>query len=252
MSGLWLYPLLFGVGLFAGMVDSVAGGGGLITIPAFLAMGLSPQDALGTNKLQACFGSGSATFHFARAKEVDLKSCGRGILFTALGAALGTLTVQLANPGFLKQLIPVLLIAIALYTLLTPKLGLEDAKPRLGSAAFHLLFGLGLGFYDGFFGPGVGSFWIIAYVSLLGFNMKKATANTKVMNFTSNLTSLLFFFIGGHVLVVKALAMAAGQLVGARIGVGLVLRRGARFVRPVFLAVAFAMALKLLVQAVGS
>lgn len=206
---LWLFPLLFTAGLVAGLVDAIAGGGGLITIPVLLAVGLPPQMALGTNKLQASFGSGSASFNFLRSGMAQLRECVRGIAFTFAGAALGAIAVQRMNPGFLKVAIPIMLGAIAIYTFFTPDLGAIDVRPRLKSGAFYGVAGLVLGFYDGFFGPGTGSFWVVAFMVLLGFNMKKATAYTKVMNFTSNVASLLFFVIGGHVLYLPALTMAA-------------------------------------------
>src|SRR5512135_3065521 len=107
------FPFLFAAGLAAGLIDSMAGGGGLITIPVLLGMGLPPQTALGTNKLQGAFGSGSAMVHFARAGSVDLRECAAGVLWTALGAALGTLAVQRLDPAFLRAAIPLLLIVIA-------------------------------------------------------------------------------------------------------------------------------------------
>src|SRR5213594_878305 len=111
----WRLPILFGTGLCAGFVDSIAGGGGLITVPVLLSLGLSPLDALGTNKLQSSFGSASATFHYSRAGLVSWKDCRDGIIATAIGSIIGTLVVQRLDPRYLRQAIPVLLIAIALY-----------------------------------------------------------------------------------------------------------------------------------------
>jgi uncharacterized membrane protein YfcA len=239
------YPLLFLTGLFAGFVDTIAGGGGLITLPVLLGIGIPPQFALGTNKLQSSFGSGSATIHFAAAKAVCFKDCVAGIVFTFIGAAGGAIVVQQMSPDFLKKIIPFLLIAIVIYTVLTPKLGLEDIRPRIRQSWFYLIFGLSLGFYDGFFGPGTGSFWAIAFLLGMGFNLQKATAYTKVMNFTSNVASLLFFIIGGHVYYGVGLTMAAGQVIGGRLGSRFVMRKGAQFIRPVFIAVVTAIILKL-------
>lgn len=227
--------LLFCTGLVAGLVDTIAGGGGLITIPVLLGLGLAPQMALGTNKLQACFGSGSATLAFIRKGTVKLEQCRQGILWTAAGAALGAFTVQLLDPSLLKQLIPWLLMAIVIYTVMSPRLGLEDIHPRMAAGPFFLLGGVSLGFYDGFLGPGVGSFWVMALVFALGFNLTKATGYTKVMNFTSNFVALLLFIVGGHVLWREGLIMGLGQFFGARIGAHLVVSRGARFIRPVFI-----------------
>jgi len=242
----WHLPLLFATGLAAGFVDSIAGGGGLITVPVLLSFGLSPQQALGTNKLQAVFGSGSASFHYARAGTVPLSDCIRCFLLSFAGAAAGAIAVQQVDPGFLRRLIPILLIAVAVYVLIKPQLGAADAHQRIPRAWFDLLFGLGLGFYDGFFGPGTGTFWAMAFVLGLGFNLTRATGYTKVMNFASNLSSLLFFLWGGKVLFAAGLTMGAGQWLGARIGSRMVVKRGTKFIRPVFLSVVLGLTLKLL------
>jgi uncharacterized membrane protein YfcA len=246
MIGYWPLPLLFATGLAAGFVDSVAGGGGVITLPVLLSFGLGPKDALGTNKLQATFGSASAAAHYALAKTVSLKDCARSFIFTLTGAAIGAMAVQQVNPTFLRRAIPVLLILVAIYLLIKPRLGTEEVEPRISRFWFDLVFGLGLGFYDGFFGPGTGTFWAVAYVMGLGFSLTRATAYTKVMNFASNLSSLAFFLAGGHAYAVVGLTMGLGQLVGARIGARMVITRGTAFIRPVFLTVVLALTLKLL------
>ena len=246
MDSLGCYAILLVTGLVAGFVDTVAGGGGLITLPVLLSLGLSPQDALGTNKFQSSFGSGSATFHYARARVVDLQECRLGILFTLIGTSLGALAVLQIDPALLKQLIPILLVGIVIYLMVRPKVGFEEIQPRMGAKIFYLFFGLGLGFYDGFFGPGTGSFWAVAFMCFLGFNMTKATGYTKVMNFTSNLFSLVIFIAGRRVHYDYGVVMAAGQLIGARFGARAVIQRGARFIRPVFLTVVVALTLKLL------
>ena len=123
---------------------------------------------------------------------------------------------------------------------------MNDQKGKLNPNLFFLIFGLLLGFYDGFFGPGTGNFWMLAFVFLLGFNLKKATANTKWVNFTSNIVSLIFFAIGGKILIIPGLAMAAGQLSGAFLGSKLVLRSGARFIRAFFLVVTAATIIRLI------
>lgn len=245
----WLYPLLTLTGLAAGFVDSIAGGGGIITIPVLLSTGLSPQEALGTNKLQAAFGSGSATWHYSRAGLVDWRSCVAGIVFTALGAAVGTwLVARRVDPEFLRQAIPWLLVGVAAYMLLQPRVGEQEIRPRLTPGVFHLVFGLLIGFYDGFFGPGTGTFWAMAYLLGLGCNLTRATAQTKVMNFTSNVVSLAVFLAAGHLHYGAGLCMGAGQLVGARLGSRVVIRQGARFIRPLFIAVALAVTARLLWQ----
>ncbi len=245
----WHLAVLFTTGLAAGFVDSIAGGGGLITLPVLLSFGLPPQLALGTNKVQATFGSGSAAWHYARAGTVQLRDCGLGFALSLVGAALGTLAVLHVNPSFLKRVIPILLIAVALYVLLKPRLGAVDLHPRMARGLFYSICGLLLGFYDGFFGPGTGTFWTMAFMLGLGFNLTKATGYTKVVNFASNVGSLLFFLVWGNVVASAGLAMGFGELVGARIGSRMVIARGTKFVRPIFLTVVFALALKLLYDA---
>ncbi len=243
-----LLPLLFGAAFLAGLIDSIAGGGGLITVPVLMGIGLPPQVALGTNKLQASFGSGSAMLHFVRAGTVRLSDCLSGILWTALGAALGVWAVQLLDATLLKQLIPWLLAAIAIYTLLSPRLGAEDAHARMKPAPFYLLFGLAIGFYDGFFGPGTGSFWTMALMMLLGHSMLRATATTKVMNFTSNFVALIFFLSVGQVRFLEGIVMGVGQFLGARVGSKLVIRKGTSFIRPVFITMVLALVGRLIYQ----
>lgn len=240
--------MFFTTGVGAGFVDSIAGGGGLITLPVLLNCGLSPQLALGTNKLQATFGSGSATWHYGRAGLIAWKECVAGVLFTFVGAFLGTLAVQQLDPAFLKRAIPWLLAAVAVYVLVRPELGAADTKPRLNSPPFFAGFGLLLGFYDGFFGPGTGTFWAMALMLGLGLNLTKATAHTKLMNFTSNFASLLVFLLHDQVVYGAGFSLGLGQLLGARLGARVVIRRGSSYIRPIFITVVLALTLRLLWQ----
>lgn len=242
-------PLLFFTGIVAGFVDSIAGGGGLITLPVMLSLGGDPQHALGTNKLQATFGSASAAWHYSQAGAVELRQCWRACVFTFLGAVIGTMGVRQIGPNTLKVIIPLLLIAVAVYSLRNPKLGEADARPQITRGRFDLVFGLLLGFYDGFFGPGTGTFWTMAFVLMLGFNLTRATAHTKVVNFSSNLCSLLIFALAGQIHYVAGITMGLGQLIGARFGSQMVMKRGTRFIRPVFIAVVLAITGKLLYDA---
>jgi len=234
---LWMYPLLFLFGLTGGFVDSVAGGGGLITVPLLMSLGLPPQLALGTNKFQASFGSFSASVHYIRKGKAQLSEAIYGIVFTAVGAGFGAFLVQQVDAGSLSKVIPFLLTAILFYIVFSPDLGKIDKHPRMGIRLFFLIFGLAIGFYDGFFGPGTGSFWVVFIMIFLGHNMVKATAYTKIMNFTSNIISLIVFVVGGNVLFKAGLIMAAGQFIGARIGSGIVVKKGTKFIKPVFITV---------------
>ncbi len=242
----WAYPVLFVIGLVTGTVDAIAGGGGLISLPALLAFGLPAPIALGTAKLQGVFGTGSATWSYARRGAVDLRECRLGFVLTALGALGGAFALRRLDPQFLGALIPWLLGAIVVYMIFRPQLGETSRHHRMETTPFYLLFGLGLGFYDGFFGPGVGSFWTIAFVTVLGHDFVRAAGHTKVMNFASNLAALALFAAAGTVMWLPGLAMGAGQLIGGRFGAHLAMTRGARFVRPIFLVMATLVALKLI------
>ena len=244
-DSLWTIPILFLTGAIAGLVDSIAGGGGLITIPVMLSIGLPPQVALGTNKFQASFGSLTAAAYHVHKKNVDLKDAWFGVVCTLIGAVIGTWAVQQVDAQALGKVIPFLLTGILIYTFFTPALGERDMSPKMRKNTFYLIAGLAFGFYDGFFGPGVGSFWAIAFVAGLGFNLSRATGSTKLMNFVSNVVSLLVFALNGNVLVIFAVPMAVGQIVGARLGSGLVVKRGAAFIRPVFVTMVCIMILKL-------
>jgi uncharacterized membrane protein YfcA len=241
----WTIPVLFATGLLAGFVDSIAGGGGLISLPVLLGVGIPVQQSLGTNKLQAVFGSAGASWNYARLGAVSLGECKTGIVCTVVGAAAGTLLVQHLDQELLRRALPVLLVVIAFGVLLKPQLGEKDIHPRMAWPWFYLGFGLLLGFYDGFFGPGVGTFWTMAFMLGLGFNMTKATGYTKVMNCASNVVSLVLFLWAGQVEYTAGLTMGAGQLIGAKIGSGMVVTRGTKFIRPIFITMVIALALKL-------
>ena len=246
MIDFWQLGMLFTTALVAGFVDSVAGGGGLITLPVLLSTGLDPRHALGTNKLQAVFGSGGATFHHFRAETTTWKECRRGFLFTFFGAMLGAVAVQLLDPNLLKRFMPVMLLAVAFYVFFKPKFGEEDIHPRMTPERFDLVFCLGIGFYDGFFGPGTGTFFAMAFALGLGFNLIKSTAHAKVMNFSSNIASLILFLLMKQVWFTAGLTMGVGQWLGARVGSRMVLRGGAKFIRPVLMIVVIAISCKLL------
>jgi len=244
----YLIPTFIITGIIAGIVDSIAGGGGLVTVPVLLGVGLPPQLALGTNKFQSSFGSFTAATNYVKNKIVPIKDCYSGILLTVMGALTGTWALQQIDTQILKTIIPVLLIIIAVYTLVSPEIGIKDKKAKLPLFFFYLIFGISLGFYDGFFGPGVGSFWVIAFILFSGFNMTKATGYTKVMNFTSNMTSLCVFYFYNHISFSIGLCMACGQVIGARIGSNLVIAKGNRFIKPIFIAVITATTIKLLCE----
>ena len=235
---IWHYPVLFISAIAAGWVASIAGGGGIITLPALLGIGFPAKIALGTNKCQSSFGSFTAAYNYSRNGLADLKKAIPGIIYTLIGASVGTIVVQLVDNEVLNYFIPILLLGIAIYMFFSPNLGKIEKKSTFPLHIVFLITGLTIGFYDGFFGPGTGNFWAIALVALAGFNLSKATGYTKIMNFTSNFTALLFFIIGGNVYFTVGIMMGFGQVIGARIGSGMVIKRGAAFIRPVFIFVA--------------
>ncbi len=239
---------LVGVAAIAGFVDAIAGGGGLLSIPALLWAGLPPLQALGTNKLQAVFGSFAASLNFIRQGQISLRPLVLTLILTFLGSGLGTWAVQQIDSQVLRDLLPILLIGFATYFLVSPRVGDTDAHQRISLPLFGLSAGFGIGFYDGFFGPGTGSFFTLAAVLLLGFNLTKASAHARLLNFTSNLASLLAFAWGGHLLWTLGLCMALGQFAGAWAGSHLVIRHGSTLVRPLLVIISLVMALKLLLD----
>ena len=240
--------ILTAVAAVAGMIDAIAGGGGLLALPALLWAGLPPVQALATNKLQGTFGTATASYRFIRGGEIDWRRLKVPILMTFIGAVSGTLAVQRLGSALLEDMVPVLLIAFALYFLLSPRIGDQDAQHRISHNLFGLLIGFGVGFYDGFFGPGTGSFFAAAFVMLLGYNLRRATAGTKLLNFTSNIASLLFFALAGQVVWQVGLPMGLAQVAGAWVGSHLVIRHGTRIIRPLLVVVSLAISLKLLLS----
>ena len=246
LNSFYLYPILFLTGTAAGFVDSIAGGGGLITLPILLTVGLPPQIALGTNKFQASFGSFTAAFYYVQRGLASLKNVKLGIVCTLIGAAIGTYSVQRVSGKILADVIPFMLLAVLVYVVTVPNAGMRKRTFRQTAIAsnnglrqhiFYGIAGLTLGFYDGFFGPGVGSFWAIAFVGAMRFDFAKATGYTKVMNFTSNAVSLLVFLTGGFIWFATGISMAVGQIVGAKLGSRMVIRKGVQIIRPFYIAV---------------
>ena len=240
--------LLFLAAFIAGFIDSIAGGGGLITIPAMLIAGIPPLETLGTNKLQSMFGSASATIAYARQGHVDLAAQLPMAAMALLGGAIGAVIASFVPGDVLRVLMPFLLIAIALYFALKPNLSDEDRHRRMTPLVFGLTFVPLIGFYDGVFGPGTGSFFMLAFVSLAGFGMLKATAHTKLLNFGSNVGAFVVFMFGGVVLWKVGLLMGLGQFLGAQAGSRLAMKNGAKLIKPLLIVTCIALATKLLMD----
>jgi uncharacterized membrane protein YfcA len=240
--------LLAVAGFVAGFIDSIAGGGGLITVPALLLAGFGPVEALGTNKLQALFGSGSATYSYARKGHVDLRRLAPAAVLAVIGSAVGAGLASVAPGEILQALLPILLIAAAVYFALRPNPGDVDRAQRIRPALFLVTVPPAIGFYDGLFGPGTGSFFMLAFVGLAGFGILKATAHTKFLNFGSNIGAFIVFAAVGAVAWKVGLVMGVMQFAGARIGSALAMRVGARLIRPLLVVVSLALAVRLLVD----
>lgn len=232
----------------AGCVDAIAGGGGLITVPALLLCGLTPAQALATNKLQGCFGAGTSALAFARAGLVNPRAQGRAAAI-ALAAAGGGALVALALPAqALRAVMPFALIAVALFFWLKPGLTAAARPERLRPMVFALTLVPLVAFYDGFFGPGAGSFYMLGFVLLAGRGLLQASAETKALNFASNLGALAVFAFGGQIFWGLGLAMAMAQVAGALVGARLALRIGAPLIRPALVVMCAALACRLLWQ----
>ncbi|WP_298607128.1 TSUP family transporter [uncultured Thiothrix sp.] len=245
---LHLFIILFAVATLAGGIDAIAGGGGLLTIPALLWAGLPPLQALATNKLQASFGSFTATYTYTRQGLINPSEHCLAIALTFIGAACGAWVVQQIDSSFLAKLIPLLMMGFALYFMFAPKLGDEERHQRIGKNMFAAMAGFGIGFYDGFFGPGTGTFFVIAFVTLLGYSLPRATGGTKLLNFTSNIASLILFSLSGHILWLLGLGMGLGQIIGSYLGSKLAIKHGSRLIRPLLVIVSLLVSLRLLLQ----
>jgi uncharacterized membrane protein YfcA len=243
--GLDLTALLMAAAFIAGMIDAVAGGGGLITIPALLAAGVPPVQALATNKLQSSFGTAGAVIAFARRSHIDLRRLAVPALASFAGSALGAYLLTQIDPGFLAGALPVLLIAMAAYFLLAPRMSDEDRHSRAGLALLAAV-ALLIGCYDGFFGPGTGSFFTTALVALFGFGMIRAVAGAKLLNLASNLAGLIVLMAGGHVLWITGAAMALASIAGGQVGAHATMRFGTGVARPLLIVMSLTLTAKLL------
>ena len=237
--------LLAVTALVAGFIDAIAGGGGLLTLPALALAGIDPITAIATNKLQSSFGSGSATLAYWRAGRLSASSACPIMVASGAGALAGTLALSHVPNGAANALLPVVLLSVAAYFVFSPSLKDVDARRRISTTAFVLAFVPLIGFYDGVFGPGAGSFFILGFVELLGFGVLRASAHARAANFASNVAALAAFSVSGHILYPLGLAMGAAQFAGARLGAHASMRKGAKLIRPLLVCMCLAMAARL-------
>ena len=236
------------IGFVAGFIDAIAGGGGLLTVPVLLASGLPPHIALGTNKLAACFGSLTASVTFFRKKLFNPIFWLYAALATALGAATGTLVVNMISAEYLNKALPIIILVCALYTL-TSKAVSDDAKQlpsnTLLTKVKQSVQGFVLGFYDGAAGPGTGTFWVVSNLALYKMNILLSSGLARSMNFISNFVSLLTFIYFAQVNFVLGIAMGLFMILGSWLGAHSAIRYGGKFVRPVFIFIVVLIAAKL-------
>jgi uncharacterized membrane protein YfcA len=234
--------------LLAGFVDAIVGGGGLILVPALFATfpGAHAATLLGTNKSASIWGTAFAAWQYARRVEMRWNSLLPAMGLSFAGSMAGAWVVTLVSPDFMRKLLPLVLLAVLLYTLAKKELGHVHAPRYRGrqEIVWAGLVGLIVGFYDGFFGPGTGSFFVFLFVRWLGYDFLHASASAKLLNMSSNLAALILFAIKGFVWWHFALALALANVAGSLLGTRLALRHGAIFVRLAFIAVVSALILK--------
>lgn len=240
--------ILIGVAFIAGFVDSIAGGGGLLSVPALLLCGVPPLQALATNKLQGMAGAGTAFANYAHAGQIDpRRNLGTAAISLGFGAAGSLLAASLPS-DLLKLIMPPILIGIAVFFALKPGLDDHPRPARISPLVFSVIVVPVIAAYDGFFGPGTGSFFMLAYVMLAGHGVLRATAETKLLNFASNIGSFGVFALAGHMMWKVGLGMALAQVVGATLGSRLAVRVGARLIKPLLVVTSTGMALRLVLQ----
>jgi uncharacterized membrane protein YfcA len=244
-----MVALLIGAAFVAGLVDAIAGGGGLVALPALLAAGLPPQIALGTNKGQAVFGAATSALSFARRGEIDRSRAAGGFAGGFAGSWLGARAVLAVPTGALRVVVIALLVVAAAIVLARRERSAQPRPLSPGAArAAVVAIGLALGAYDGFFGPGTGTMLVIAFATVFGDPLTRASGNAKVVNLASNLAAVLTFAARGTVVWTVALPMAAANALGAATGAHLAIKNGDRLVRAVVLVVVAAVIVKLAVE----
>jgi uncharacterized protein len=238
--------LLMGAAFVAGFVDSIAGGGGLITVPSLMIAGASPLTALATNKVQGLFGAASATVSYARGGHVDPRRQIGAAAVGFLAAVCGALLTSHLPAEVIRMGLPVVLIGIALFFAVKPGLNDVDRVERMRPAVFTATVVPLVGFYDGLIGPGAGAFYMLGFVALAGYGVLKATAHTKLINFASNCGGMAVFAFVAAPWWVTGVLMAVAQVAGATVGSRLAMRVGAKVIKPVLVVMSSALAMKLL------
>jgi uncharacterized protein len=239
-----LLSLLFLTAIVAGLLDTLAGGGGLISIPALILSGVPPLSALGTNKLQGSMGTATASFLMLKKKKITWIEIRPLMLLAFLGSALGTLIVQFINTDVLSFIIPIVLLFIAIYFLISPKPSATSTKPKISDTKYSRTVIPAIGFYDGMFGPGTGSFFALAGVMCKGLQLIQSTAIAKPLNFATNLASLIVFIAAGQVVWIVGGVMMIGQVIGAWIGSHCLFKINPAYLRMIVVVMCLSMLVK--------
>lgn len=243
---------LCSIGFVAGMIDAIAGGGGMLTIPALLTSGLPPHMALGTNKLAASFGSFTASVAFYKKKLFNPKFWKYSLYSTAVGAVIGTIIVNYLSTEFLEKALPLIIVLTAIYTIFAKNVTKESVELPVKSKQLlikQITQGLTLGFYDGVAGPGTGAFWMVSSTILYKINILISSGLARSTNFISNFCSLLTFIYLGHVNFILGLSIGVFIMLGAMVGAHFAIKLGSKFIRPVFAIIVIGMAINLAIQA---
>lgn len=238
--------LLMAAAFVAGIVDSIAGGGGLITLPVLVLAGAPPVTAIATNKVQGVFGAGMAAFAYARGGHVNLRRQVKPACLAFFAAVFGALLTSHLPTDVIRLGLPVLLIGIALFFALKPGLNDLDRAERIAPAIFSLSIVPLVAFYDGLIGPGAGAFYMLGFVGLAGYGVLKATAHTKLLNFASNAGGIATYAVVAQPWWAVGLAMGAAQMAGAWVGSKLAMRVGSKLIKPVLVTAATLLALRLI------
>ena len=239
-----VYTILFIVAFFASLVDSIAGGGGLLTTPSMLLVGMPPLNVLATNKFQSCFGAVTSTYNYYKNGFLAEKNKRFYTALAFIGSSVGTLLVSRISNETLELVIPVLLIGAAIF-FITNK-GPSGVKKNEKLLIVFNLVVFAIGFYDGFFGPGTGSFFVLAFIIIKGANIMESTAVTKLLNLSSNFAAFIIFAFQGYVIWYLGLVMAVAQVAGAYTGSKFAIRNGEKVVRPVLVVVSILLSLRIL------
>lgn len=239
-----LLSLLFLIAVIAGLLDTLAGGGGLISIPALILSGIPPLAALGTNKLQGSMGTATASYVMLKNKKFNWDNVKYLMLTAFIGAAFGTVTVEFINTDVLTFVIPIVLLFISIYFLISPKPIKTQGKPKLSNQKYKNIIIPFVGYYDGMFGPGTGSFFALSGVLCRGHDLITSTAIAKPLNFATNIASLIVFLVAGHVVWVIGILMMLGQVIGAWLGSHLLFKINPAYLRVIVVLMCSGMLLK--------